>query len=306
MNAPTGPDNFKVDYSAHADTYRRDGVVIIHGALDDAQMKRVEEAFEARLADPGPHAEHIFPDDRPVTLQTVGISADDPIIVPLLRHTAIADIAQSLLGGAPLWYMQDQLWMKEGGNARRTPWHQDSSYFPANGLDSVVMWFCMDPVARVNCLEVVRGSHRGPMYNGSLLDPADPTEPLYTGSELPRLPDIEADRSRWDIVSADMERGDVLVFNMNSLHGGAPTFPGQRRRTLSFRFFGPDYCFGTRPKIRTDHPMAAARANQDSEKLSVGFQGLSVGDPIGKSAFFKKVRDADPGRRSVSGHICSD
>lgn len=295
MNAMTDLPRYGTDFSAYWEDYCRDGVVIIRGALDDPQMQRVEVAFEARLADPGPHAERIFPSDQAVTLQTVGISADDPVIIPLLEHTAIVDIAQSLLGGAPVWYMQDQLWLKEGGNARRTCWHQDASYFLADGLDSVVMWFCMDAVDKVNCLEVVRGSHRGPTYNGSLLDPEDPTEPLYEGDAFPRLPDIEADRDRWDIVSADMARGDVLVFNMNSLHGGAPTFPGQRRRTLSFRFFGPDYRFATRGRIRTDHPMAAARANQDSERLTVGYRDLSVGDPIGKSRFFKKLREAAPG-----------
>ncbi|MCC2626352.1 MAG: hypothetical protein K0S14_2 [Thermomicrobiales bacterium] len=40
--------------------------------------------------------------------------------------------------------------------------------------------------------------------------------------------------------------------------------------------------------------MAAARAPQDSEKLSMGYRGLAIGDPIGKSRFFKQVREARP------------
>src|SRR5260370_17178352 len=75
---------------------------------------------------------------------------------------------------------------------------------------------------------------------GSRFDADDDTAPLYQDGTLPRLPNIEAERDRWDIVSWAVEPGDVLVFHPGMLHGGAPTLPSQRRRTLSLRFFGDD------------------------------------------------------------------
>ena len=35
-----------------------------------------------------------------------------------------------------------------------------------------------------------------------------------------------------------MTPGDVILFDVATLHGGAPTHAGQRRRTLTLRFFG--------------------------------------------------------------------
>ena len=61
------------------------------------------------------------------------------------------------------------------------------------------------------------------------------------------MPDIQADRSRWDIVSWAVTPGDLVVFHPAMLHGGAATHPGGRRRTLSLRFFGPDATYITRP-----------------------------------------------------------
>jgi hypothetical protein len=46
-----------------------------------------------------------------------------------------------------------------------------------------------------NALEIIRGSHRGPRYDGTTFrDPNDPTQPLHGGGAMPRLPDIEAQR----------------------------------------------------------------------------------------------------------------
>ena len=47
------------------------------------------------------------------------------------------------------------------------------------------------------------------MYDGSRFDPNDDTAPIYGDGSLPRLPNIETERSRWDIVSWGVEPGDV-------------------------------------------------------------------------------------------------
>jgi hypothetical protein len=49
---------------------------------------------------------------------------------------------------------------------------------------------------------------------------------------------IEAEKARWPTISWAVEPGDVIFFHFKTLHGGAATRPGQRRRTLTLRFFG--------------------------------------------------------------------
>ena len=98
----------------------------------------------------------------------------------------------------------------------------------------------------------MRGSHLGPMYNTSAFDPHDDTKPIFEDLDLPRLPDIEADRQGHDIVSWAVEPGDVIVFHANVLHGGAPTSPGRRRRTVSLRYFGEDATYRPLQRVATD------------------------------------------------------
>ena len=75
------------------------------------------------------------------------------------------------------------------------------------------------------------------MYNTSKFDPADETIPHDESLPLPRLPPIERERDKWPVVSWAVEPGDVIFFHFKTLHGGAPTRPGQRRRTLTLALF---------------------------------------------------------------------
>ena len=150
----------------------------------------------------------------------------------------MAELITGLWDDPAIWFMYEQVFLKEGGENRRTPWHQDAPYLSVEGDHLAVVWISFDHVTKADSLEFVRGSHRATLFNTSAFDPNDETVPIYEG--LPRLPDIEADRSRFDIVSWAVEPGDVLVFHPAMLHGGAPTHPGGRRRTLTLRFFGRD------------------------------------------------------------------
>ena len=68
------------------------------------------------------------------------------------------------------------------------------------GNEIAVVWINFDLVAIEQSLEFVRGSHRQTLYNGSAFDAEDDTQPIY-GEGLPRLPDIQAERDDWDIIS---------------------------------------------------------------------------------------------------------
>lgn len=277
----------------HAADFARDGVMVVRNALGGQEMALIEHAFEERLARPaetGGVTEKLFPNDKALVLSSIGNSPHHPLFAEILKSTAVADIAQGAFGGADTFYWGEQLWMKEGGNARRTSWHQDTSYLPVDGDNLAVLWIPLDSLDAINVLEVVRGSHKGPFYNASIFDENDDTAPLYDEKDLPRLPAIEADRSKWDIVGQDMARGDVLLFHPGCLHGGAPTFPGQRRRSMSFRFFDDSAIFSPRPPIKGGHANAGTRDEVSKENNYAGFEALQPGEPACRSAAFPKVR----------------
>lgn len=233
--------------TAAAGQFRRDGVVCLRNALSPATLALALEAYEWSLAHPGPGASELPGKGDGAFYQDLANPAALPAYRRLLEQPEVSAAVEALWGHGPVWFMYEQVFMKSGGTTRRTPWHQDSPYLPVRGDDLAVMWISFDPVPAEHALEFVTGSHRATLYDGSSFDPDDDTAPLYGTGELPRLPDIEAERDRWPIVSWGTDPGDVLVFHPAILHGGGATTPTTRRRTLSLRFFGEDAVVARRP-----------------------------------------------------------
>lgn len=234
--------------------FAKDGVVCLPQALSERTLQRALDAYEWSLAHPGPGAAELPANGTGTFYQDLANPAALDAYRTLLEDSEIGTLISTVWGGTAVWYMYEQVFRKSGGSARRTPWHQDTPYLPVQGAQLAVMWISFDPVPDNQALEFVRESHRGPLYDGSRFDPEDDTAPLYGDGSLPRLPDIEADRSRWDILSWATQPGDVIVFHPSMLHGGAATDAGSVRRTLSLRFFGDDAIVASRPgQVRVEN-----------------------------------------------------
>lgn len=241
-----------------AQAYARDGVVHVPGALDARALREAQAAYDWSLANPGPLASNI----RQATDATFYQDLYNPDCLTgyraMLQASPIPALVADLWGAPDVWFMYEQVFLKDGGETRRTPWHQDSSYLAVAGEHLAVAWITFDACAREDSLEFVRGSHRGRLYNGSRFELGDDTAPTHPGSSLPRLPDIEATRDEWDIVAWPVEPGDLVIFHPKMLHGGAATHAGARRRTLTLRFFGADAVYdpregGAGPRVKGFH-----------------------------------------------------
>lgn len=271
--------------------FRENGVVFISNALDPASLRMAEEAYNWSLAHPSPGAANFVTKNSAATFyQDLANPKAIGAYRRLLEDSPAGDIVAELWGTPNVWFMYEQVFLKEGGESRRTPWHQDSSYLPIDGPDIAVMWISFEPVAKENSLEFVRGSHRGVTYDGSRFDPDDDTAPLYGNGVLPRLPNIEAEREKWDIVSWGVQPGDVLVFHPAMLHGGAPTHGHIRRRTLSLRFFGDHSYYKRRPiDVETTTPPFRREPGQEDTRSPLAKVGetLKPGDPFRHPEFLK-------------------
>lgn len=257
--------------------YARDGVVLLPGALDARALAEAEAAWNWSLAHPGPLASRI-PTRSPGALFYQDLYNPQVMVgyEAMLRSSPLPGLIAELWGGGPCWFMYEQVFLKEGGEARRTPWHQDSSYLAVSGGQLAVAWITFDACSADDSLEFVPGSHKGRLYNGSRFDIDDDTLPTHPGSSLPRLPDIEAERDHWDIVSFGVEPGDVVLFHPRILHGGAPTHPGSRRRTLTLRFFGEDAIY-------------EPREGGAGPRLAGFHERMKAGDPFRDPRFLKLV-----------------
>jgi ectoine hydroxylase-related dioxygenase (phytanoyl-CoA dioxygenase family) len=256
------------------ETYARDGVVLFPRALDPRALAEALEAWEWSLAHPGPGASRIASHSEATFYQDLYNPRCLEGYTAMLRASPLPAIIADLWGAPEVWFMYEQVFLKEGGEARRTPWHQDSAYLTVAGAHLAVAWITFDPVGEAETLEFVRGSHRGVLYNGSSFKLGDDTAPLHANGAMPRLPDIEAHRADFDIVAYPVEPGDVVIFHPAMLHGGAPTRPGMRRRTLTLRFFGTEAVYDKRPG--------------PAGPVVEGFhQGMKTGDPFRHPSFLK-------------------
>ena len=280
---------------ALASEYQKNGVVCLRQGLDVEQMSTIAEAYDYGVAHPSPAAKLFYPDSGTTFYQDAANVANWPVYVEAIRRTPIPELVAALWGVDDVWFNYEQLFLKEGGAGRRTPWHQDSSYLPLAGDQLADVWITLGPLPKEYCLEFVRGSHRGPTYNASKFDPADDTAGLYEDGAFEPLPDIESEREKWDIVSWDVEPGDLLIFHLGVLHGGAGTRPGLRRRSIALRFFGPDVVFVPRPAPSEGvHGDAAApNAEESPETLATAFTTFQPGDPI-RHPLFPKVWPPEP------------
>lgn len=257
------------DWEAAAATLREDGVVYLPGALTADALGALEAAVEESFANPTEGAVNFYPEENARFFQDRGQN-----YLPLVRTMGLDTMVEALWGEPRLWYMGEQLFLKEGGHSRRTPWHQDTSYLRMRGEQMVACWISLDALPKAHCLEFVRGSHRGTLYNGSSFAAHDDTDTLYRDSPLPRLPDIQANRADYDIVSWDLTPGDIIVFHLGILHGGGGTEPGLRRRTASLRFMGPDVVYDARVRDRR-----GAQAGNDAGLADIYAQ-LEDGQPF--------------------------
>ena len=227
--------------------FRENGVVHIPKALDPFCLTLAEQCFEWTLNNPGPGAGAVLAGTPGTFYQDQANPDAFPAYKELLCDTNIPDLAAALFDCDNIWLMYEQIWLKDGADTRRTPWHQDLPYLPAAGDHLAVFWTCLDPVEKVDSLEFVTGSHRGPLYNPSALNPDDVSANLFDDPQYPQMPDVDAGRDSFSISSWSMEPGDIVIFHPAMLHGGAQTRAGIRRRTLSLRFFGDDAWCAKRP-----------------------------------------------------------
>ena len=235
--------------------FERDGVMMLRQALDPQWIMLLEMGFNKVLADAGMAKYTFFEGTNGEFQETVRNFDYSFEIRRLLYDSPVKRILGRFMRSENVWYYSDEFFIKSAGGAERTPWHQDTPYYPCEGSQFSSMWISLDPLPREECLEYVAGSHLGTMYDG--FNPSKPDDPSsgFYGEGLPILPDIQADRDSYPIAAWDVTPGDVIISNPGIIHGGGPTMIGGKRRALAVRLFGDDVVFAERPPSRPTVPM---------------------------------------------------
>lgn len=262
-----------------------DGAIVARGLFTRAQLQRMRDCFEYGLAHPSPMAQRVYPGTEDEHFNDYGNPENGDYYLPVIKELRLGEFVADLWGSEHAWFLGEELFMKSGGKAGRSPWHQDTSYMAGNGPHLTNIWVSFESLPKKNSLEVVRGSHRGPEYDGTdYTDPKNPTKPIWGDENFPRLPDIEAERAtdseKWDVLSWDLEPGDALVFHSGSLHGGAPVTPDcPIRHTIVMRFFGDQIYY---------RPLPTTAPNFVWDLREYDDRSLTPGEPF-RSPYFAQL-----------------
>ncbi|BBE33286.1 phytanoyl-CoA dioxygenase family protein [Sphingosinicella microcystinivorans] len=214
--------------------YERDGVVHIPNPFDDRRIAELREAVDEARANPGKHARFWKTDARQSEFyEEAEVAQRSAAIRNFIDDSPAGEVAGQIMRARHAYCIYDQLFVKQAGEVvKGTDWHQDMPYMPFDGDQMCVMWMALDPVPKDNALQFLRGWHR----SGQLYQFATPGHPDLS---LPPVPDI--DENDPEVVSFACEPGDLVIFQMRTLHGAATrTNVSGQRRALATRWVGDE------------------------------------------------------------------
>ncbi|GAB5470481.1 MAG: phytanoyl-CoA dioxygenase family protein [Rhodospirillales bacterium] len=234
---------------AEIETYERDGVVCLRGLFDGEWVARLRDLVEADILDPSPMRKEVneqggsgeFFADTFVNHHVAGFNQ-------AITGSPMAEIAGTLLRASKINLIFDQILVKEPKTSTKTVWHHDATYWPVAGDAIATLWLALDPAtSETGAMEFVAGSHRwGQRFKAVSFDPKQ----TYV-ENLPAVPDIEAARGDYPIISYDLEPGDCTLHHGLLLHAA----PGnanrqQRRRAYLTRWAGDGVTYNPRPNLQ--------------------------------------------------------
>jgi ectoine hydroxylase-related dioxygenase (phytanoyl-CoA dioxygenase family) len=217
--------------------FARDGAVVIRRALSPELVETLRAGIDANLAAPSANAKVASsPEDPGHFIEDFCCWQDSPHYRTLAWQSDLPRLAAQLTGTRRVRLYHDHMLTKAAGTRQPTPWHQDQPYYNIDGKQTVSFWIPADPVPRESTLEFVAGSHLGPWLMPRTF--MDNEAKWFPEGSLADLPDIDADPARYPVLGWAVEPGDVVAFNMLSLHRAAGS--SSQRRVLSLRFIGDD------------------------------------------------------------------
>ena len=157
----------------------------------------------------------------------------------------LPEVVAQLLDANYLNFWEDTTFVKAPRTRQKTAFHQDLAYFQIKGDQCVIVWIPLDKANAENgVLEYVRGSHRwGQIFAPNVFVSQTP----FATSPEERCPDIEGKRESYDIISFDVEPGDVIIHHVRTVHGAGGNMSADWRRAVSFRYCGDDVRYFDRP-----------------------------------------------------------
>ena len=226
------------------DRFWRDGVLLVEDAVTQDQLADLRKVFGEWVDESRAHGDDYGDtlDGRPRFDLEPGHTAEVPalrriqspeevseIYADIMRNARTVDLCAELIGPG-IRFHHGKVNSKLPGTATKVKFHQDFPFEPMTNDDMITCLLFIDDVTLENGpLEVVPGTHRGPLYphwhNG-----------VFTGSVSDEVMEKHADK----IVKCTGKAGSVCLMHASLLHGSAPNLSDKPRTLYITTYYAED------------------------------------------------------------------
>ena len=219
--------------------YQKNGVVVLRNIINKYWLKKIEIGIKKNFNNPSKfkcvyeieNDKELFYDDY-CNWQNILEYKD------FLFNSKIANIATQLMLSKKVNLFHEHVLIKEKGAKKKTPWHQDQSYYCVQGMQNISFWIPLDKISKKTSPEFIANSHN---WTQKFL----PTKFIgkdyeHADKEFKKIPNIEKNRNKYKILSYSLEPGDAIAFNFATVHGAPGNKNNNIRRAFSARFTGDD------------------------------------------------------------------
>lgn len=233
------------------DALNRDGAVPLRRVVSDTDLRRLGEAIEDDIRNPGPFY-HGYESAEGRFHGNLRLWESNDYFREICLDSDFPGIAQAFFASQKVNLLYDQLFVKEASMSQRTRWHNDQPYWPILGSQVLSIWIALDETTADNGrVEFIRGSHLWDRwFQPEVFGKTKAVSAYERNPNYEDIPDIESDRDNYDIISWDLSPGDVYVFHGMTVHGaGGNTTSSRRRRGYTIRYTGDDVVYDVRKGI---------------------------------------------------------
>jgi ectoine hydroxylase-related dioxygenase (phytanoyl-CoA dioxygenase family) len=285
MLLPTAPS--RPITQAEIDTFWRDGVVCLRNVVPLEWLNAISSPIDTALAEKAlnltnleeesqatggsgavkrrPHGPH-----RGRFLVISDLWRQDETFKSFATRSPVPGIVGRLLNSSKVNLYDDAVFVKEPCSDERTAFHQDLSYFCAEGAQMCTTWIALDNVTKdTGALQFVQGSH---LWKKTFKPNQFTNNAPQDNTEGVAVPDYSEDDQGQTILSFDLKPGDMTVHHTRTIHGaGSNNSRTVRRRGISLRYCGDDAVYRFRHGgIRKPHH------DQVSEGTPLDHEGCPV------------------------------
>jgi len=251
--------------------FERDGVICVRQAITPVEVDILRSEVDDVLAEGTASIKDHTERNKSASgrfVSAFNMWPERPRLADVASNSQLPELVATLMRADKVNLYFDQSFVKEPGTVDPTPWHNDQPFWPIKGRQVVTVWVALDKVTRDSgAVEFVAGSNAWDRWFQPRSFSGE--NELSHNDEFEDVPDIEGNRGDYNIISWDMEPGDVLVFSGMTLHGAHGNASSERRRRgYALRYTGSDVVYdpraATTSRLLSDDIASGAAIDSDS------------------------------------------